>query len=127
MSKIAVAVGVAYMLMGLSQAVAPDWLLSVDWGSRTGLMIAAGIRVVVGIVLLLAAPASRFPKVFKVIGVLALVAGCVLPFIPLEFWAHMMRWWTVEHPTAFRAGFGVSATLAGAFIAWAAVPKRTDA
>jgi len=127
MSKVAIAVGIAYILMGLSLAVAPDWLLSVDWGTRTGLMIAAGMRVVVGIVLLLAAPTSRFPRVFRVIGGLALIAGLLLPFIPLEFWAYMMRFWTVEHPAAFRAFVGVGATLGGGFIAWAAVPKRSDA
>jgi hypothetical protein len=126
-SRLAMAAGVAYVLLGVSVAVAPGWFMSFDWGSRQGLYTAAAIRIVAGLVLLLAASTSRFPTVFRVIGVLALVAGMVLPFVPLEFWGHMMNWWIVGHPTLFRALMAIGATAGGAFITWAATPKRTAA
>jgi len=125
MSRVAMALGAAYVLLGISVAIAPEWFLSVvDWGSRSGLHVAALIRLVVGVVLILAAPASRFPTTFRVIGTLALIAGLVLPFVPIAFWAEIMRWWTVEHVSLFPPLIAVGATLGGAFIAYAASPKR---
>ena len=123
-SKLAMAVGVAYVLLGVSVAVAPGWFLSFDWGSRQGLYIAAAIRIVAGLVLLLAASTSKFPTVFRVFGGLALVAGMVLPFISLEFWGHMMDWWMVGHPTLFRAIMAIGAIAVGSFITYAAAPRR---
>ena len=48
-SKLGMVVGVVYVLMGVSVAVAPEWFLSVDWGSRQGLLTAAAMRVGVGV------------------------------------------------------------------------------
>jgi len=125
MWKLAVAVGLVYVLLGLALAVSPEWFLSaLDWESRQGLYVSAGIRVVVGIVLLLAASTSRFPRVFRVIGAIALAAGLVLPFVSIEFWGEVMRWWTVDHLPLFRTFISTGATLGGAFIAFAAAPRR---
>ncbi len=118
------AIGVAYVLLGISVAIAPERLLSVDWGSRSGLYVAAVIRLVVGAVLILAAATARFPRTFRVIGTLALVAGLVLPFVPIAFWSELTRWWTVDHVSLFRAYVAAGATLGGVFIAYAASPKR---
>ena len=127
MSKLALAVGVAYVLLGVSVAVSPAWFLSVGWESQRGLYIAAAIRVVVGLVLTLAAPTSRFPTTFRVFGAIALIAGLGMPFISIERWAAYMHWWTVEHLTLFRTVMGIAATLVGTFIAYAASPKRASA
>ncbi len=125
MSKLAMAVGLVYVLLGTALAVSPEWFLSaMDWESRQGLYVSAGIRAVVGIVLLLAASNSRFPRVFRVIGVIALAAGLLLLFVPIEFWGDVMRWWTVDHLTLFRTVLATGATLGGAFIAYAAAPRR---
>lgn len=124
MSRLAMALGVAYILLGLSVAVYPDWMVSVDWGSRSGLYMAGAIRVVVGIVLVLAAPTSRFPKVFRFFGAIAVIAGLGIQLIPIEIWAQYMRWWMVDHLVLFRVVFGIAATLLGAFIAFAASSKR---
>ena len=124
-SKLAMAVGVVYILLGVSLAVAPEWFLAIiDWESRQGLLAAAAIRVVVGLVLLLAAPSSKFPKVFRVFGTLALIAGLIILFIPLGFWAEHMRWWIVENTSLFRWVLATAAPLFGAFIAYASLPRR---
>jgi hypothetical protein len=124
MSKLAVAVGFLYVLMGATLAVSADWFLSVvDWESRQGLYVSAGIRGVVGLVLLVAAPTSRFPRVFRVIGVIALAAGLLMPFLPIEFWGEVIRWWTVDHLMLFRTLLAVAATLAGSFIVYAFATK----
>ena len=74
---------------------------------QEGLYVSAGIRFFVGVILLLAASTSKFPKVFRVIGV--------------------MRWWTMDHLTLFRAIVATGATLGGGFIAYAAAPRRETA
>ncbi len=125
MSKLAMVIGFAYVGLGVSVAVSPEWLLSVvDWESRQRLYIAAAIRLGVGLVLILSAPASKYPMVFRVIGAIALIAGLVLPFVPLDVWAEFMRWWTVENPALFRAISATAAILGGAFIAYAASSRR---
>ena len=87
-SKLAVGLGAFYVVMGLTIAISPEWFLSlVDWGSREGQLASAGIRLVAGSILLLAAASSRFPKTFAVIGTIALVAGALIPFVSVEFWS----------------------------------------
>ncbi len=44
MLGLAKGVGIVYALAGLSVAVYPGLLLSVDWGSRSGLLLAAAQR-----------------------------------------------------------------------------------
>jgi hypothetical protein len=128
MWKLAMAVGLVYMILGVALAVSPEWFLSaVDWDSRQGLYVSAGIRFFVGVILLLAASTSKFPKVFRVIGVMALAAGLLLPVVPIEFWGEVMRWWTMDHLTLFRAIVATGATLGGGFIAYAAAPRRETA
>ncbi len=122
MSTLAMVLGVAIILIGVLVAVSPERLLSVtDWESRRGLYIAATTRVVTGLVLILAAPASRSPTGFRIIGAIALIAGLVFPLIPTDRWAEFIQWWTQEHRTLYRASAPV-AILVGAFIAYAALP-----
>jgi hypothetical protein len=79
MSVLAMVLGVAFMLAGVVVAVSPERLLSVvDWGSRRGRYIAVAMRVVTGLVLILAAPASRSPTGFRILGALMLLAGLVI-------------------------------------------------
>lgn len=127
MSKLTKAIGYFYILLGLSVVVVPDWFLSVDWPSRQGLYIAAGLRVVIGFILILAASASRFPRVFRVFGGLALIAGLLMPFMSLLLWSEYMEWWMVDHYTLFRAIFAVAGTVLGGFLIWASEPKRSHA
>ena len=128
MSKLAMVVGVLYFLLGVAIAVAPEWFLAlVDWPSRQGLYVAAGIRVIVGLVLLLAAQASRFPRVFRVIGAIALAAGMILPFVSIDLWGEWMRYWTVDQLTVFRTMLAISGTIFGAFVMYAAAPRGAAA
>ena len=119
---LALVLGVVTMLFGALAAVSPERLFSLaNWESRRGLYIAAAIRVVTGLVLILAAPASRSPTGLRIIGAIALLVGLVFPLIPTDRWVGLIRWWTKEHRTLYRASATV-AILLGAFIAYAALP-----
>ncbi len=119
---LAMVLGVAFILVGVLVAVSPERLLSLaDWESRRGLYIAAALRVVSGLVLILAAPASRSPTGFRIVGAIALLAGLVLPPIPTDRWTTFIRWWTKEHRNLYRASATV-AILLGTFIVYAALP-----
>src|SRR5262245_25885803 len=48
----------------------------------TGLYVAAALRIVLGAALFVAAPASRFPRTLRVIGILIVVAGLATPLTP---------------------------------------------
>ncbi len=125
-SKLAVVVGALYVLLGVSLVVTPDWFLSItDWGSQRGLLTAAAVDVVVGFALILAAPDSKYPKTLRILGISALTVGLTMPFVPLDIWAEYMQWWIVENASAFRWGYATAVTLFGAFMVYAALPRRT--
>ncbi len=70
--------GIAIILLGILGLVRPGNLMRLvlgAWQSRKGFYFSIGIRVVFGIVLLLAASQSRFPEAFRILGIISLVAG----------------------------------------------------
>ncbi len=68
---------VLMILLGLTALAAPDRVMPLARFSTTtnGVYVAAGIRFAIGVILLFAASQSRFPKVLRVIGVLAVLGG----------------------------------------------------
>jgi len=122
MSTLAAAIGVAFILVGVLIVVSPERLLSVvDWESRRGLYIAATTRVLTGLVLMLAASASRTPSGFRIIGAIGVLTGLAFTLTPTARWAKGVRWWTKEHRALYRGSRAV-AILLGAFIAYGALP-----
>src|SRR5205807_8551051 len=74
---IALVLGVLMVLLGLTALAMPERVLPLAQFTTTpnGVYVAAAIRFAIGTILLLAASQSRFPKVLRVVGALALVAG----------------------------------------------------
>ncbi|MDA1369659.1 MAG: hypothetical protein O2971_02710 [Proteobacteria bacterium] len=83
----------ALFILSLILIITPDTLL--DYikeqvevpGFR---MTAVAIRIIGGVVFILAAEESRFPMVFLIIGVLALVAGFVIAALPRKTFIEMI-------------------------------------
>lgn len=124
-SKMVMGLGVAIALLGVTVAVVPEQTKTiVDWTSREGLYIAAGMRVVSGLILFLAAPGTRYPKGMRIFGGVVLAAGLALPLLPIELWARLIRWWLVDNALHYRVGGGVFGLLIGAFLIHAARPAR---
>lgn len=90
------------------------------WMSPAGLWSAAGLRLVFGVALWFAAPASRTPLVFQVLGVIALAAAVLLPLLGLERFKRLLAWWLRQSATLQRAWLAAS-TAFGAFLLWSAL------
>ncbi len=126
MSKPVAALGGAVILSGVWIAVLPEQLVSVaDWESRTGLYIAASIRIITGLLLIFSASATRYPRGLRIFGALVLLVGLILPFVPLDLWAGLIRWWFVEQLAAYRVGGGLGGVLLGGFLVHASLPKQS--
>ncbi len=115
--------GVFTLLMGVWGVLVPARLADfvIRFGSKSGLWVAAGIRLVFGLALWFAAPASRAPLLLQVLGVLALVAAVVLPFLGVERFKRLIDWWTALSPNAMRFN-SLFAVAVGAAILWALLP-----
>jgi hypothetical protein len=127
MSKPMAVLGGAIILMGVWIGVMPEGLMeAADWESRTGLYIAASIRIFTGLFLIFTASGTRYPKGLKIFGGLVLFIGLVMPFVPLDLWAKLIQWAMVEQPGAFRVGGSLGGFLLGGFLVHASMPKRDD-
>lgn len=129
------ALNVAAMIIGLAIAglgcvglVAPAVLL--DFGNslltETGLYIVAAIRVAFGLLLLFAARRSRMPRALRAIGIVIIIAGLITPLFGVERSASMFAWMTTRGPTFVRV-VAIFALALGAFILYAATPRRGSA
>ena len=101
----------------------PSRLLGVvrHFQTPTGIYVAAGIRVVLGVALLFAAPASRAPSLIFVLGVFIIVIGAGTPLFGLERFRSLLDWWSAQRP-AFIRGWAVLALAFGLALAYAIVP-----
>ncbi len=95
MSVIVIVVGLFITAIGLLGLVSPERLIHFAKSLQTpaGLYSAAGLRVLLGVALWFAAPASRAPDALRILGVFVFVAGIVTPFFGLERSRKLLEWW----------------------------------
>ena len=128
MSRSVMGLGVVFVLLGLWIAIAPDQFVSiVDWESRQGLYSAAGMRILIGLFLILAGSSTRYPRGLRIFGGVVLVAGLGLLFVPIDLWARLMHWVLLGDVMFLRVGGGLFGMLFGAFLVHAALPARPAA
>ena len=114
-------VGIALVVEGLIVLVAPGMVLA---AGRTlvnpaGLIVAAVIRVAIGGALLAASRASRFPRVFQILGIFLILAGLATPLLGVERARAIVEWFAAHGGGAIRI-IGAVATAIGVFFAYAA-------
>jgi len=81
-------------------------------------ILAAGVRIIMGIALILYAGNSRFPMILHVIGWIALVAGIALALVPPSKFKRLMEWAFERFGPYIRLA-GSLAILFGAFLIYA--------
>jgi hypothetical protein len=97
-------VAVFLMVVGVVALVASDRLIAFGHQILTpaGLYVIAALRIGMGLVLIGAAPASRAPKVLRVLGVIVVAAGVATPFFGAERSRLILDWWAAQGPVVLR-------------------------
>src|SRR5450755_1089150 len=122
---LALLVGVLLVVQGILGLAAPDVFVGTIRFIQTPpvMYLAAAVRVVIGVVLVRAAPGSRAPKFLRVFGFIIIIGGLLTPFV--GFWAaqHILGWWSASGSALVRVFAGVSLVL-GLLIVYAVAPHR---
>jgi hypothetical protein len=110
---------------GIAGIIAPDRLMSLRGlvATQGGLLSVAVLRVAIGVVLIMSAPATRAPKTLQALGALALLAGMVTPLFGVERTKAVLDWEVAQGPSLIRAGAAVIVAIGGG-LAFALAPRR---
>lgn len=108
------------LILGVIGLLTPYRLFEMAQFTTTpiGIYVAAGVRLAIGAILLAAAAQSRFPKILRVLGTLALIGGIATLFVGASGAQAIARWIATSGMTPVRI-FGVFALAIGSFIGYA--------
>ncbi len=122
MAKIVLVLGAVLILLGAFGVVAPrvfrDWIGT--FRAPTALRIVMLVRIITGVLLLLAAPYCRFTLFLQVLGALAVLVGAATPLIGRERSDKLFDWWAGFSDSAVR-GVMIVAVVMGAVLILAAI------
>lgn len=123
--KLVAVFGLVVLCLGLFVTAVPNAIVELSRNvlSPTGVAIAGGGRVAIGIILWLASGESRTPRTFKVIGVLAVLGGITVWIIGVSGLTSIVAWGSSKGDAVLR-GVGVVSACLGAFLAWSAMPPK---
>jgi hypothetical protein len=113
------------IVVGIVGLVSPDSLTALRrlyFATPGRLYPAAAVRVAMGLVLILAAPASRAPKILRALGAVVCMQGLAATLLGPERARAILEWET-SHPVLLRAG-AVVALATGGFIAFVVTGHR---
>ena len=126
-SRAALLVALVTMAIGVVGIVHPDVLTTTRrlYFATPGRMYVAGaVRLAMGLVLILAAAGSRWPRILRALGALMCLQSLSATLMGPERARAILEWETM-HPTLLRAG-AVVALVSGAFIAFAVTTRSSD-
>lgn len=110
--------GAFIALMGLMGLFSPAKLVGVVaalFDGMAGLWVAAGMRLVIGVLMVLTASQSRYPFAFWLIGLIAIVAAVVGLLMGKDRVRKFVMWW-VEKPSGFTRLWSIIAIAFGVFV-----------
>ena len=116
------------MVVGLVGAFMPDSLITVGRYVVTpvGLYAIAGVRVGIGLLLMLVAPISRAPKTLRALGALVLIAGLATPLFGVARARAIFDWEVTQGTALIRVTAGLVFAIGG-LIAFAVAAGRRPA
>jgi hypothetical protein len=117
MRLLGLVLGALVILAGAISFAAPDLRLSLEGSMMTpaGLYAIAAFRIAIGIVFMLAAPASRAPRTVRVLGLIVIVAGLATPWFGVARALAVVNWLASAGPLWMRLDAGVGMAL-GSFL-----------
>jgi hypothetical protein len=125
MNVIVAVIGWIIVAEGLLGIARPHLLLTavVNWPSDLRLYITVGSRIVIGLLLFLAAPHCRFPRSTSAIGVITFVAGIVYAFLGASRLGQMVQF-IATMPSGTIQLLYVLAIILGAFLVFTGSSKK---
>jgi len=87
------------------------------WDKSYAMFLAVGVRLALGVLILVAAETSRFPTAFIVIGWISIVAAISIAFIGKERIGKVIKWGTQLPPLLMR-GWCVLGLIFGLFLGY---------
>lgn len=120
MALLVVLLGIAIVGLGLIGSLRHHMITDtvLGWQPRAASLVAIGVRLVFGIVLLLGAADSRFPTLLYVLAGIAIVSAVVLAFLGADRTAGLVYWWFSQPSIVIRVWL-LAAVLFGAFLVYA--------
>jgi hypothetical protein len=123
MAFVALVLSLFVAALGALGMFSPMRLLDIvrHFQSPAGIYAAAALRIILGVVLFLAAPTSRAPEVVRILGIIILVAGLITPLFGLERFRRLLDWWSARGPAFMRVWAGFALAF-GLLLAYTVVP-----
>ena len=87
------------------------------FSTKSGFWTAVALRLVFGVALWRAAPASRAPAVLQALGVMSAMSAVALPLIGFRRFQAILSWWS-RQPAAVVRAWSIAAVVMGAFLVW---------
>ena len=128
MKLLALVIAAVIIAIGVVGLITPATLLAIGQSVTTpiGLYVIAGVRVCIGVVLLVTASASRMPRTVRLAGAVVVMAGIATPIFGVERSRAVLEWLTAQGPALVR-GDALVAMAVGAFMIYAIGPVRRHA
>jgi hypothetical protein len=108
--------------LGLLGLTSPTQLLEFfsHWQSRSGLWLAAIVRLLFGLALWAVAPQSQATLVLQLLAVLSVFGAVLLPLLGVERFSALLSWGSALPPAVIRA-WSIVPVVLGMFILWAVI------
>lgn len=90
------------------------------WQSRTGLWLAAIVRLLFGLALWGAAPQSRATVALQILAVLSVLGAVAVPLLGAPRFTALLSWWAGHSARVMRA-WSILPVALGMFILWAVI------
>jgi len=121
MALLVVLLGSIIVAVGIVGMARPAQLLAgmLNWPAEVLVSVAVAVRLVLGIVFILAAPSCRFPRAMYALGIVALLAALVVLLLGADRVRSIVQWWFRQPLLVVRAMYVVT-VLFGAFLVYSA-------
>lgn len=125
MKSLAMVIGIVIAALGIIGLISPDTYVRLGWfwEESPGLYIVAAVQLVIGLVLIRAAPTSRSPLGLGALGVLALIEAVFMPFLGHGRIHAIAHWMSSQSPSFLRL-WGLLELAVGILIVSAVAPRR---
>ena len=126
MRLLGLVIGAVVILGSAISLAAPDLRLSLERSVMTpaGFYVIAAVRIAIGLVFVLAAPASRAPRTLRVLGLIVIIAGLMTPWFGVARARAVVNWLASAGPLLMRLDASVGMALGGFLVYVFRTPTR---